>query len=417
MTVLDNGLRIVSENIADMPSLSIGLWAAAGSRAETESEQGIAHLLEHMAFKGTATRSAREIAEAIENVGGDINAGTSVEQTSYYARVLAKDLPLAAEILGDILTGSQIADDELEREKAVVIEEINALNDSPEDMIFDLLQEACYPNQPLGRAITGTALSVSAITRQNIVDFLAKNYHTSRCVISAAGAVDHDVLVQEVKTRFAGLPEGNGILPPPAQFKGGYRIEARDTAQVQVTFAFPGASYQHHDLYAAHIFAHVLGGGMASRLFQEVREQRGLCYMVSCFNWAFQDTGLFALHAATSPDKVSALLPVMIDVLRAASTSIAPTELKRAKNQFKAGMLMALESSSARAEHLARMLLIYGRLVPLDEYVARIDNVTIEHVQLYAQGMLACGQAAFAAIGPKKALPDQAQLQAWGLQV
>lgn len=415
VTVLENGIRVVSENVADMPSVSIGLWAAAGSRAEGDHERGIAHVLEHMAFKGTTSRSARMIAEEIENVGGDINAGTSLEHTSYYARVLADNLGLATEILGDILTDSIISKDELECEKAVIIQEINALQDSPEELIFDLLQEAAFPDQPLGKPITGTADSVNAITRENILNFLAKNYHGSRCVIAAAGAVDHEILVSHANKYFSKLSSGSGMLPKPAQFRGRYKILARDTSQVQVAFGFSGTSYQHQDLYIAHLFAHILGGGMASRLFQEVRERRGLCYTVSAFNWAFSDTGLFALHAATGPELVSELVPVMLDVLRGAAGTAEAHELERAKAQFKAGMLMALESTVARAEHLARMLLIYGRLVPTDEFVQRIENVTLEQIHLYAAGMLESGQAAFAAIGPAAALPDEAELQDWGL--
>lgn len=416
ITTLDNGLRVVSERVADMPSVTLGVWVAAGSRVEREKESGVAHVLEHMAFKGTKTRSARDIAEAIENVGGDMNAATSHEQTTYYARMLAENIGLAAEILGDILNNSVFDETELAREKAVINQEINATLDSPEELILDLMQEACFPDQALGRPITGTIDSVKALKRENILSFMAENYSAPHCIIAAAGAVDHKELVDHAAKSFSELP-GNKINEPErAQFKGTQKRIFRDTQQVQVAFAFPGTPYYDCSIYAAHVFAALLGGGMSSRLFQEAREARGLCYSISSFNWPFSDTGVFGMGASTSPQLVKELAPVMLDVLHAAAKDPTAIEVARAKAQCKAGLLMAFENTPARAEHLARTLIVHGRVVPIDEIVERIETVNVNDVRSFAAKMLDAKNSAFVAIGPEKALPSEQQLKDWGLQ-
>ncbi|MES2907128.1 MAG: pitrilysin family protein [Pseudomonadota bacterium] len=417
LSVLENGLRVVSQNVPEMPSVSVGVWAGAGSRAETASENGIAHLLEHMAFKGTKKRNAREIAEAIENVGGDINASTTVEQTSYYARVLKEDLALASDILGDILTNSVFAEDELAREKNVIAQEILSIQDNPDDLIFDLLSEAAYPDQPIGRPIAGTVESVKALTRSHITNFLDKNYHAPRCIVSAAGAVDHDQLCEQAQKYFLSLPKGEGTLPQAAQFAGREKREIRATQQVQIAFAYPGAAYGHDDIYKAHIFSGILGGGMSSRLFQEVREIRGLCYSISAFNWPFMESGLFALHAATGPELVMELVPTMMDVLQKSVKTVTADEVARSKAQLKAGILMALENTPSRAEHLARSLLIHDRIMPLDELVQKIDAVTVDDISAFGASMLSAPKCAFAAISPDKILPTTEQLRNWGYAV
>ncbi len=417
LTTLGNGLRIVSEKVADMPSVTLGVWVAAGSRVESEKESGIAHLLEHMAFKGTKIRNARDIAEAVENVGGDINAATSHEQTVYYVRVLAEDLMLAGDILGDILNHSVFPPEELEREKAVIVQEIAATQDAPEEMIFELLQEACFPDQPLGRAIAGTAETVQNTTRDDIVNFVARNYTAPQCVVAAAGAVDHDMLLACVTKNFSVLQNRPSFEPPRAVFGGTCKLTVRSTQQVQIAFGFSGTPYKDEKIYAAHVFAGLLGGGMASRLFQEAREVRGLCYNISAFMWPFDDTGIFAMHAATGPQLVSELVPVMMDVLRNAAKDASAVEVARAKAQFKAGLLMAFENTPARADHLARSLLTHGRVLPLQEIVEKIEAVTVDDVHAYAASMLAQENDAFAAIGPEQALPKFEQLKAWGLHL
>jgi predicted Zn-dependent peptidase len=416
ITTLDNGLRVVSEVVADMPSVTLGVWVAAGSRAEREEENGIAHVLEHMAFKGTKTRSARDIAEAIENVGGDMNASTSYEQTTYYARMLAENLGLAADILGDILNNSVFDEKEFEREKLVIGQEISATLDSPEELIFDLMQEACFPDQPLGRSIAGTIESVGALKRDNIISFMAENYSAPHCIIAAAGAVDHEELVAHAAKNFSKLPGKEIKEPQSAQFKGVQKRIFRDTQQVQIAFAYPGTPYYDCTIFAAHVFAALLGGGMSSRLFQEAREVRGLCYNISAFNWPFSDTGVFGMSASTSPSLVKDLTPVMLDVLHAAAKNANEIEVARAKAQCKAGLLMAFENTPARAEHLARTLIVHGRVLPLVEIVERIETVNVNEVRNFAGRMLDAKNAAFAAIGPEKSLPTAPQLEAWGLQ-
>jgi predicted Zn-dependent peptidase len=416
LTTLDNGLRIVSETVADMPSVTLGVWVSAGSRVERDGQCGMAHVLEHMAFKGTTTRSAREIAESIENVGGDINAATSHEQTTYYARVLAEDMALAADILGDILNNSLFDEQELAREKAVIVQEIYATLDSPEELIFDVLQEASFPEQGLGRPISGTPASIQSFSSAGIKNFLQENYIAPRCVIAAAGAVEHEKLVSCIAKNFSTLKNKKPNSDECAEFCGVEKRILRETQQMQLAFSFPGVPYGDENIYAAHVLAGLLGGGMSSRLFQEAREARGLCYNISAFLWPFTDAGVFAMHAATSPQSVPELIPVMLDVMRSSIKNAETGEVERAKAQFKAGMLMAFENTPARAEHLARTLLVHDRVIPSHEIVQRIEAVSVEDVRNYGAWMLSQQNSAFVAIGPEKALPSHQQLNAWGLE-
>jgi predicted Zn-dependent peptidase len=399
VTRLPTGLVVVSDTMPHLETASLGVWVGAGSRDEGADEHGISHLLEHMAFKGTARRSARQIAEEIEAVGGDLNAATSIETTAYYARVLRADVPLALDVLSDILTSPSFDSQELRREQNVIVQEIGACEDTPDDLIWDRLQETAFAGQPIGRSILGTPDTVRSFDRKRLADYLSRNYRGPDMVVAAAGAVEHRALVEEVERRFSAFNGAAAPAPQPARFVGGRRIETRDLEQVHIALAMNGLPQRDPGIYSLQLFASIVGGGMSSRLFQEVREQRGLCYSIYAFHAPYSDTGLFGLYSGTDAADVAELMRVVVGELAAATESINETELARAKAQMKAGLLMALESSSARAEQLARQILAWGRPVPLDELVARIEAVTVESTRAAGRAMLARGRPAVAALG------------------
>ena len=382
LTKLPNGLRVVSNHMPHVETVSLGVWVGAGARHERESEHGISHLLEHMAFKGTERRSASDIAEEIEAVGGELNAATSLETTAYYARVLEADVGLALDILADILHIPRYAEDELEREREVILQEIAATRDSPDEIAYELLQDAAFPDQAIGRPILGTAASVSGFETGDLRKFMKANYGARRMVLSAAGKIDHAQLVRHAEALFGGLNGGKGGRFEPARYSGGTRSSSKPFEQSHLLMAFEGPSYGAADYYTAQVFSSLFGGGISSRLFQEVRERRGLCYSVYSSYWALADTGLFGIHAATGPEMMEKLIQVVSGELRqAAAKAPTETEVARAKAQIKAGILMGLESSSARAEYMARQLLLFDRLIDTKEIVERIEGVTPEAIR------------------------------------
>ncbi|HEX5999215.1 MAG TPA: pitrilysin family protein [Hyphomicrobiaceae bacterium] len=399
-TRLANGMRVVSTRMPHLETVSMGIWVGVGARHETAPEQGISHLLEHMAFKGTERRSAREIAEEIEAVGGELNAATSLEMTAYFARVLAADTGLALDILSDILQSPRYSEEELEREREVILQEIAATRDSPDEIAYELLQEVAFPDQAIGRPILGTAASVKSFNTGDLRRFLTENYSANRIVLSAAGKVDHDQLVRHAEALFGGLNGGQGGKFEPANYGGGTRASAKAFEQSHLLIAFEGPSYAQDGYYTAQVFSALFGGGMSSRLFQEVRERLGLCYSIYSTYWALADSGLFAIHAATGPDMMAKLVEVVAGELRRAAAA-APTaaEMARAKAQIKAGMLMGLESSSARAEYMARQLLLFDKLIDTSEIIARIEAVTPESVQILAARLLTASKPSITVVG------------------
>jgi predicted Zn-dependent peptidase len=402
VTKLPSGLTVVTETMPHLESVALGVWVKSGSRNEAEDEHGIAHLLEHMAFKGTARRSARDIAEQIENVGGEVNAATSTESTSYYARVLRDHVPLAVDILADILIESAFDEEELEREKNVILQEIGAANDTPDDIVFDKFSETAYSNQTIGRAILGTPDSVMSFEPNQIRRYLARNYLTERMYVVAAGAVKHDDFVREVEKRFAGLPT-TSLLPQiiePAKYIGGSIREARDLMDAQVLLGFEGKAYHARDFYCSQILANVLGGGMSSRLFQEVREFRGLCYSVYAFHWGFSDTGIFGIHAATGGENLPELMPVVINELRKSSEQIHQAEIDRARAQIRAQLLMGQESPAARAGQMARQMMLYGRPISNTELMDRLSGITTDRLTDLAGRLFFNTVPTLSAIGP-----------------
>ncbi len=407
---LNNGVTVVTDAMPNLESAALGVWVGVGSRSELPNEHGISHFLEHMAFKGTKHRSARQIAEEIEAVGGELNAATSVENTAYYARVLKSDVPLAIDILSDILIESVFDAGELSREQHVVLQEIGAAFDTPEDRVFDLFQSTAFPDQPIGRSILGTKQTVSGFDPQTLKDYLAKHYRGGRMVVAASGAVDHDEMVARTADRLAAI--GGGLPPATAHsnYLGGDRREHRDLMEVQIMLGFRGRGYSTGEHYKAQMLASVLGGGMSSRLFQEVREKRGLCYSVYAFHWAFSDCGVFGIHAATEPADIEELMPVVTAELGRVSTDLADGELERSKAQMRAGLLMALESPSARAGQIARQILIHGRPLDRAEIVKKIDAISAQDIRAMAGDIFTDSPPTLAAVGPVDGLATAGEI-------
>jgi predicted Zn-dependent peptidase len=402
LSTLENGLRVVTQSMDHLETVSLGLWVGAGSRFESDNEHGIAHLLEHMAFKGTKSRSARDIAEEIEYVGGDINAATSAETTAYYARTMKQDLPLGLELIGDILINPTFDSDELEREKNVIIQEISAANDSPDDVIYDLAQQYAFPNQALGRSILGTAESVMSFAADDLRAFRDSRYGAGSMVFSASGALDHDEVVARAGERFGALKSHAAPAAQKAVYQGGFCQSSLRFEQGHLLLAYEGPSYTDGSYYATQVLSAILGGGMSSRLFQEAREARGLCYAIYSFCWGVNDTGMFGVHAATAPDQYDALLDVItFELRRAVEEPPSEDELTRAKAQLKAGLMLCLESSGARAEQLARQTLAFGAPLAVAEMVAKVEAVSAEAVQLAAKKVFDGRSPTLANVGPR----------------
>jgi len=367
-----------------LESASLGIWVTSGGRHERIEQNGIAHFLEHMAFKGTKRRSALQIAEAIEDVGGYINAYTSREMTAYYARVLSADVPLALDVIADILLNPTFEASEIETERGVILQEIGQALDMPDDVIFDWLQAEAFPDQALGRTILGPSERVRNFSRDDLSGFVGERYGPDRMILSAAGAVDHAALVRAAEALFGHLPRQEVNGSDPARFAGGERRVIKDLEQAHFALALEGPNYCDPAIYTAQIYASVLGGGMSSRLFQEVREKRGLCYTIFAQAGAYADTGMLTIYAGTSACQIRELAGITIDELRRTADDVSRAEVARARTQMKAGLLMGLESPSNRAERLARMIAIWGRVPPLAETVGLIDAVTTENVREFA---------------------------------
>jgi predicted Zn-dependent peptidase len=410
VTRLPSGLAVVTNSMPHLESASLGVWTGAGSRDERPDEHGISHLLEHMAFKGTKRRTAREIAETIEAVGGDLNAATSIESTGYFARVLKADVPLALDVLADILSEPTFDPEELRREQNVIVQEIGATEDAPDDLVFDRLQETAFPKQPVGRSILGTPETVRSFTAARLRAYLARNYRAPDMIVAAAGAVNHQQIVAEAEQRFASFVGPAGPEPEPATFSGGTRVETRDLEQVHIAMALHGVPVKDPSLHSLQVFTNALGGGMSSRLFQEVRENRGLCYTIHAFHMPYSDTGLFGLYAGTDETDAPELMRVVIDQIGNATETLNEAEVNRAKAQMKAGLLMALESSEARVAQIARQMLAYGRPIPLEEIVAKVDAVTVESARAAGRALVERGRPAIAALGPGNGLESTAAI-------
>jgi predicted Zn-dependent peptidase len=409
LTRLPSGLTVVSERMERVETVSLGAYVATGSRHETEAENGVSHFLEHMAFKGTERRTAAQIAEEIEAVGGHLNAYTAREQTAYYAKVLKEDTALAADIIGDILTHSTFEPEELERERGVILQEIGQANDTPDDIVFDRFQEAAFPSQPLGRPVLGTEQGIREMPRGVLTGYMRQHYAAPGVVVAAAGALHHEQILDLVQTHFADLAAELGPAAPAGRYQGSEFREARDLDQVHIVLGFPSIAYADPDYYPTLLLATLLGGGMSSRLFQEVREKRGLVYSVYSFSSPFMDSGLFGIYAGTGESEAEELMPVTLEELRKVQQDVSETELARARAQVKASLLMSLESTGSRCEQLARQLQVFGRIIPVQETVAKINGVTVDDVQCAAARHFRAAPT-LAVLGPNDRVPGLADI-------
>ncbi|BAI71592.1 hypothetical protein AZL_009540 [Azospirillum sp. B510] len=399
VTTLPNGLRVATDTMPDVQSVSLGCWVGVGTRNEAASVNGVAHLVEHMLFKGTRRRSAFRISEEIENVGGQLNAYTTREQTAYYAKVLHEDAPLALDILSDMIQHSTLDAEELVRERTVVLQEIGQSADTPDDIIFDHFQATAYPGQAIGRPVLGSAEIVGALPREALVDYIAGHYGAPGMVLSAAGRIEHERMVDLAMKAFGDLPSAAPPKPEQARYAGGDFREDRDLEQMHLVLGFDGVGVHDPDFYAHSVLSTLLGGGMSSRLFQEVREKRGLVYSIYTFTGGYHDGGLFGVYAGTGEDEVAELVPVVCDEIAKVGVDVTEEEVARARAQLKAGTLMALESSMSRCEQLGQQMLIYDRPVPVEEIVAKIDGVDRDAV-VKAASRLRASRPTVAALGP-----------------
>ena len=403
LTRLANGLTVAIDPMPGARSTAIGLYAAVGSRSEDDGKGGLAHLLEHMVFKGAGGRDARAIAEAIEDVGGSLNAWTARDQTVFHARTLPDDVDLALGLIADLVRAPKIDEVELEREKQVILSELGECRDAPDDLIHDHLFEAALGTQPLARPVLGHEESILALTRDDCLDWLANEYRPSRLVISAAGAVDEDAILRQAERLFGDLAPADPAPIPTASFVGGIRSDRKATEQTHLAFALPGLPASHDHAPALLLFSQAVGGGMSSRLFQELREERGLAYSIYSWTQAFADTGLFAVNLSTDKTRAAEAMALARECVLRAADDLTDIELDRARAQVEAGLIMALETPQGRADSMARSIEIFGRIMSLDEMLAEMRSVDAAAARDAAQAMLG-GPIALASIGGKLAL-------------
>ncbi len=414
---MGNGLTVALNHMPHLETVAFGTWVKAGARNEKEDQHGIAHLLEHMAFKGTRQRSPRQIVEEIENVGGDINAATSVETTAYHARMMADDIDMGMDVLHDILRNSVFDEKELLREKHVILQEIGAAHDLPDDLVFDIFQDAAYAGQPIGRPILGTPETVSGFSRDNLTTYMNDHYRGPNMVVSASGKIDSSSLMKKIEELYSDFAGDLSIEPPSAKYVGGQALVERDTTETQIIIGFEGRAYQARDFYASQLLSMILGGGMSSRLFQEVREKRGYCYSIFAFNWSFSDTGIFGINAATGEEDLPKLMPVILDELKRAADDISTEEADRARAQIRSGLMMSMESPAARAGTIARQLLLFGRTISNEELMERLEAISAERLRDLAGRLFTESTPTIAAVGDIRHVMDQnAVSQALGVK-
>ncbi len=412
VTTLPNGLRVATESLPGLESVTICVTTDVGARFEREEEGGLSHLLEHMAFKGTRRRTARDIAEEMDMVGGNMNAYTSMENTVYYTRVLKNDVPLAVDMLADILQNSSFADEELARERNVILQEIAMHYDTPDDLVLDHFSETAYPAQPLGRSILGLPERVASFTQDNIIGYMRAHYHAKDMVVTAAGNIGHEAFVKLVTDHFSLLGSAARPALERGVYKGGDKRTERKLEQLHIMLGLEAVSFNDPDYYAWQVMSTLLGGGMSSRLFQEVREKRGLAYTVQAFMSSYADSGVFGIYTATGEDKVAEAIPAICGEIVKLQDGVNEQELLRAKNQIKSGLLMSRESSASIAEWIGRHLLCYGRYRCANEIVALVDAVNQKDMQRIAGRLLAKRDSlTLTALGGVKHMPAYADVQ------
>lgn len=400
---LDNGLRVVTDTMLEAESIVVGAWVGVGTRHEPWRANGVAHLVEHMMFKGTKKRSAYALSTAIEKNGGMINAHTTREETAYYARVLPEDLATVCDVVADMLRHSLFNLQELEREKKVIIQEIGRDLDSPEDHIFDLVHKVAFPKQTIGRSVLGSVDVIQKLPRSVIIEYVHRYYCAANMVIVGAGRLDHKSFVAHVKKRFGSLAKGKLAKREKAYMAGGVHILPKDIEQLHMVMAFGGASLHSHDVYATQLLGILLGGNTSSRLFQKVREKRGLVYTVSAGHAALQDIGLFQIYAGTDPARIQELIPVICQELKDVSSHITSQELARAKAQCRADVLMGKENVMRRAEVLGHQLLAYQKPIASEKVLDKLVSVTVDQTQNIAKKLFS-QKSVFTVMGPTKNL-------------
>ena len=411
ISTLPNGIRVITSSRPEIETVSLGIWVNTGAAFEKPQLNGISHFLEHMVFKGTKNRNAFEISDQFEDVGGQSNAYTAREFTAFYAKMLKADTELAIDILADLITNPTFPVDELVKEREVVVQEIKQGIDTPDDIIFDFVQEQAFPNQALGRTILGPAEKVRSFGQDELQGYLKSNYSGENMVVCAVGNIEHNKFVKMVKERLGGFQAKAPFEKEKQMYIGGFKSEKRDIEQAHAVLAFSGVKYECETYYPCLIFSTIFGGGMSSRLFREIREKRGLVYSVYSFSNSHTQSGLFGIYAGTTNKELQELMPVIgTEIKKICNDLISPQELCRAKAQLKASMLMALESSSTTAEILARQMLLYNRIIPIEEMVERIEKVTAEDVRDMAQQIFASNPT-YCLVGDIDNHPDYHQIQ------
>ena len=405
LTTLPNGFRVVSDHMPGLRSAALSIYVLAGSRNEREDQNGVAHFLEHMAFKGTSTRSAIKIAQSIEDVGGFLNAYTSQDRTAYFIRLLAEDVPFGIELLADILLNSVYHPDELEKERNVILNEIRQYKDYPEEMVFEGLQRTIYPHQPLGRPILGTSQLVGSYQRNNLLEFVEQYYQPQNMILSAAGAVEHDAMVEMAEKYFGHLQQNTSENYVQGNYQDGEYREEKDIEQVQLVLACEAPPINHELEAATNIYTRILGGGSSSRLFVEAREKRGLCYSISAQVNVQPDTGLFVVHSATGENEIEELCYCCAREIARLQEDVEEAEVQRAKAQIKSAILMGFENPSNRVERMGYMLHHLGKIQTIDETIEKYENVTREKVLESSHYLLNQPQFSLALFGRIKNAP------------
>lgn len=398
-TTLPGGLRIITDTVPSMHSAAVGIWVGVGTRDEDMRENGVAHMVEHMLFKGTDKRDALGIVKEIEDVGGSMNAYTSRELTSYHIHLLKNDVALGMDILGDMYQNSVMLEDEIDRERQVIIQEIGMNNDTPDELVFDQYFERAFPDQAMGAPILGQTEIIETISKDALKNYVSRFYSPARTVISAAGGIEHDEIVDLAKAFLDKLPSGDDCAQIKSAYKGGEIRTVKDLEQAHVLLGFQGLSRHEPDYYAVQALTTLLGGGMSSRLFQEIREKRGLVYSIYAFHSAYQDDGLFGIYAGTGPDKLNEMMPVICDEVLKIAQSVTEEEMERAKSQLRANLLMGRESMMTRADQQAKQMLFRGEAFDLEGIVAKIEAVDLAALRRVAARMFK-GTPTLAALGP-----------------
>lgn len=376
---------VLLDTLSHVESVTLGVWVGVGARYETPEINGISHMLEHMAFKGTKVRTAQQIAEEIESVGGDINAYTSMEVTAYHIRVLKEHIPLAIDILADILQNSTFEPEEFKKEQCVILQEIGQSQDTPDDIVFDYFQKTCFPDQPLGRPILGTEETVKSLTPQRIQSYLKEKHTSQKMVFAAAGNFSTEEVEHLITKHFNNIHSFDLSSSSKACYVGGdYRCE-KDLEQVHLVMGFEGVSYLDPFYYDSLILSVILGGGMSSRLFQEIREKRGLVYSIYSFTQSYADAGVFGIYAGTGEKEVEELLPTACLEIKKLCSTLKEEEINRAKAQVRSSLVMSLESTAARCKKMAMQMLQYGRIIPLEETLEKIESVNLTRLITLAE--------------------------------